>query len=117
MYNNLSDEEVRTYLQMGTLAVAIYADTNFMSYAGGVYSCARAATASDLNHGVQLIGYDASNNWIIKNSWDTTWGVDGFGYVTSNSAGNCAITAEVHRLSGWRMLGCVVMLIAALTMI
>lgn len=35
-----------------------------------------------VNHGVQIVGYNSTGNYyIIKNSWDTTWGMDGFGYV------------------------------------
>jgi C1A family cysteine protease len=55
----------------------MYADpTGFSAYTGGVYTgCPDFATSvGSLNHAVLLIGYDTSGNYIIKNSWGTSWG-------------------------------------------
>jgi hypothetical protein len=62
-----------------------------MKYSSGVYSCSRAANYNDLNHGVQVIGYDSSGNYIIKNSWGTTWGENGYGYVSSSTSKDCGV--------------------------
>jgi C1A family cysteine protease len=53
----------------------------------GVYSC-QSTNFSQLNHAVQLIGYDSKGNWLIKNQWSTSWGMDGYAYLdVQNSCG------------------------------
>jgi len=41
--------------------------------------------ADDIDHCVQLVGYDFSNAnnkyWILRNSWNTDWGQEGFMYL------------------------------------
>lgn len=102
-YNSLSNDDLKTYLQIGPLSVGIWADTGFVQYSGGIYNCPRAAKWSDINHAVLLIGYDADGNWLIKNSWGTTWGTDGYGYV-SGSSYNCGININAYRLFNERTI-------------
>ena len=55
--------------------MAVYAD--FFAYRSGVYR----HTSSDLRgyHAVCVVGYsDAENCWIVKNSWGTGWGENGW---------------------------------------
>jgi C1A family cysteine protease len=46
--------------------------------------------AKSLNHAVLAVGYDANGNWIIKNSWGTTWGNKGF--MTLAAGDTCGVT-------------------------
>ena len=40
------------------------------------------------DHAVVIVGWDDTlNAWIVKNSWGSTWGDNGFGYVDYNSFG------------------------------
>jgi KDEL-tailed cysteine endopeptidase len=80
-------------LAHGPVSVAIEADTkSFQLYKSGIYSDAGCGTT--LDHGVLAVGY-ASDYYIIKNSWDTTWGEAGyirFGRkVNDVSAGQCGV--------------------------
>ena len=65
----------------GGIAIILDA-TNFGSYAGGIMtndSCSN--DPSQLNHAVQLVGWGEENGqayWIVRNSWATVWGEDGF---------------------------------------
>lgn len=98
-YYMTSNTQLQTLLMASPLAVHINADSGFMVYSSGVYTCANTIiTTSDLNHAVELIGYDASGNWIIKNSWDTTWGEVGYATISSNGPG-CGIPQFVYQFS------------------
>lgn len=66
--------------------ISIAADASeWSSYTSGVFSTSDCSnSAYKLDHAIQLVGYneDASTPyWIVRNSWDTTWGVDGFIYL------------------------------------
>lgn len=67
--------------------------TIWSSYTSGVITAA-SDCGTAINHAVQVVGYNAENNyWIVRNSWATDWGVDGYIYV---EAGHnvCGITAD-----------------------
>ncbi|KAL5254702.1 hypothetical protein ACHWQZ_G014215 [Mnemiopsis leidyi] len=58
----------------GPIAVCINVDDSIYYYkSGSIESC----IGDNCNHLVTLVGYDA-NNLIIKNSWGTGWGLDGY---------------------------------------
>ena len=70
-------QAIMTY---GSVSVAIRATTAFQFYSGGVFD---NCVSGDVNHAVVLIGWDDSlGAWRLKNSWDTTWGEGGFGWIT-----------------------------------
>lgn len=56
----------------------VYSD--LMSYKGGVYR--RTSNESLGGHAVKIVGwgvdYDGTEYWIIANSWNTTWGENGY---------------------------------------
>lgn len=60
----------------GPLTVSVCADTAFMNYSGGVFT---GPGCSTLNHGVVLVGWnDDDSCWIVRNSWGTAWGENGY---------------------------------------
>lgn len=93
-YANLTSGSVTTFqaaLNVRTVGVGVYAST-WSLYASGVYSCKKRVSYRMLNHMVLLVGYN-STSWKIKNSWGTTWGVNG--YMTLTLTGNnCGLLLE-----------------------
>lgn len=80
-YGSLTQATLKNLVAASPLAVLIYANSAFMSYKTGIFSCTTKTTASQINHAITLIGYDANGNWLIKNSWGTGWGIGGFGWM------------------------------------
>lgn len=59
------------------------------NYKEGVFRV-DSVNPSELTHAVAIVGYNHTlEAFIIKNSWDTSWGMKGFGYVHLNT-GICA---------------------------
>ena len=68
--------------QYGPVSVMIRVDSAFNAYTGGVFNVVNTTWP---NHGVALVGWDDNMGtegvWILKNSWDTDWGEDGYMYI------------------------------------
>lgn len=70
----------------GPLIGALEALTSFQRYSQGIYQddeC-KEGSIENVNHAVTIIGYGTENGtdyWLIKNSWGTNWGIEGYGKV------------------------------------
>jgi len=77
-YKHLKIDEVKALLvQFGPLVTGINVPADFFTYKGGVYSTTLKTNQGF--HEVLLVGYDDSNKcFIVKNSWGTNWGENGY---------------------------------------
>jgi len=66
-------KEFAEALKTGPVSVAVDA-SNWHFYKEGIFSNCGFA----LNHGVLIVGVDDEGNWLVKNSWDSSWGEKGF---------------------------------------
>ncbi|CAH1416621.1 unnamed protein product [Lactuca virosa] len=79
------------------VSVAIAAGFLFQLYGSGLYS---GPCGTHLNHAVTVVGFgeeDGRKYWIVKNSWGTDWGEDGYMRIERESkdkGGKCGIAKD-----------------------
>jgi len=86
-------------IQYGPMAVGMYAsEKNFQLYSShptsdNIYTSDSCPTTPD--HAVLLVGFGETANkkyWILKNSWGTDWGLNGYFYL-ERGVNLCGITS------------------------
>jgi len=81
-YNSIAGVQVMQteIMTRGPISCGIEATAGLEVYKGGIYS--EYDPNPQINHIVSVVGWGAENNgsqfWIIRNSWGTPWGEDGF---------------------------------------
>jgi len=82
---------------VGPIAAAVSVADTFMLYTSGVMNpTISCGVPADINHAILVVGYgvDAKTGqsyWLIKNSWDTDWGENGYFRLQSSIANSCGI--------------------------
>ncbi|XP_048850332.1 digestive cysteine proteinase 1-like [Brienomyrus brachyistius] len=84
--------------KQGPVAVSIDAShRSFVFYSHGVYyEPACGNRTEDLDHAVLAVGYGVLNGdpyWLVKNSWSTYWGNDGY-ILMSMKDNNCGVATD-----------------------
>jgi hypothetical protein len=82
--NNLpSVEEIKQAIyDYGSVQVGVYVDSYFQVYTAGVFNNCSKKKSIQINHIVTLCGWDdAKGAWLLKNSWGTGWGENGFMWI------------------------------------
>lgn len=83
---------------VGPVSVGLDAlNDKFMFYGGGVYFNPECKPEK-VSHAVLAIGYGTDEKtgmdyWLIKNSYGTTWGEEGYGKVARNKDNHCGIAS------------------------
>ncbi|PHT82762.1 hypothetical protein T459_11205 [Capsicum annuum] len=74
-----SEPALLTAVARQPVSVGIAINEDFKSYQSGVYD---GNCGDQLNHAVTIIGYgtneDGAKYWLVKNSWGTSWGENGY---------------------------------------
>lgn len=83
---------------VGPIPACIYAADSFQQYSGGIYYGYDCPT-DDTNHCILIVGYGSANGhdyWLVKNSWGTSWGDEGYIKMSRNRNNNCQIASDAH---------------------
>ena len=83
------DALMQAVATVGPIAISVDASA-WSFYGGGVYS---GKCGTTIDHAVQLVGYgtDSQTNedyWLVRNSWGTSWGEDGYMRIKRYGAGD-----------------------------
>ena len=90
-FPNATINTLKSYLSRG-LAISVFMNVNnsatFENYVGGGtvlnVPCVLVNGSAPTDHAVTLVGYGTKNGtavWVVKNSWSTSWGDQGFFFV------------------------------------
>ena len=86
-------------VKYGPLPIAYMVYEDFMHYKSGIYSYTTGKRLG--GHAVLLVGYnDAEKYFSVKNSWDTTWGEQGFfriAYSQMDNSVNFGLSTIAYR--------------------
>ena len=95
-----SEAGIQFNLLSQPIAVSINVNSQaFRDVGWSIYRGPCSSSSYDLNHAVVIVGYGTENGvdyWVIKNSWGSSWGSNGFGRIQRNApgvngAGRCGI--------------------------
>ncbi|KAJ8930742.1 hypothetical protein NQ314_016427 [Rhamnusium bicolor] len=86
---------------IGPIAAGMDAsDEDFHFYFKGIYNSKTCKNSiDDLNHAVLIVGYGSENGddyWLVKNSWGTDWGEEGYFRIARNVDNNCGLASNAN---------------------
>jgi C1A family cysteine protease len=92
--NKVTPDMIKNALiNSGPLPVTFNVNNDFYSYKSGVYSSVGSSYVG--RHAVTIVGYDdAAQAFIVKNSWGTGWGENGYFRVAYNQLYGAGSTVE-----------------------
>ena len=79
----------------GPVSASVFVSDAFAAYVGGVFD---AFESGQTNHAISVVGWDDERGaWLVRNSWGSDWGEDGYVWIAygSNGIGNNAVWATV----------------------
>jgi hypothetical protein len=85
----------------GPASICISANWGWQDYVSGILNSPKCKNgAYDIDHCVQVVGFDADYStpyWIVRNSWSSTWGEHGYIRIAMGS-NMCGITNEAMQV-------------------
>ena len=83
---------------LGPVSVGVDASQGFQFYNSGVYNDPKCSS-TNLDHAVLVVGYGTDPDtkqdyWLVKNSWNTNWGEQGYIRMRRNDNNMCGIATH-----------------------
>jgi len=97
---NDGDAVAEAVANLGPISVSVDA-SSWGLYQGGIFDHCNK-TNPDINHAVQLVGYGEENGtkyWLVRNSWGTRWGEDGYIRLKRHDVEPCG--TDINPLAGF----------------
>ena len=100
-YKDIVESDVDALMEavadIGPISVAMDASLqSFHFYSRGVYNDG-GCSSRKLDHGVLAVGYGISNGkpyFLVKNSWGTGWGMDGYFMIQRDDNNLCGLATQ-----------------------
>jgi hypothetical protein len=91
----MSDNDIILLLQKGPLNIYLTATTWFMynpTTSKDIFKCnlSDSTKYQRMNHATLLVGV-GTNYWLVRNSWGTSFGLDGYIKISRDPKANCGI--------------------------
>jgi cathepsin L len=88
---------------VGPVVISMHVVSTFQFYKSGVYYDSTCnSVCSTTNHAMVAVGYGTDpvggDYWLVKNSWGTGWGEQGYIKMARNKANNCNIACRISYL-------------------
>ncbi|KAG5285285.1 hypothetical protein AALO_G00001610 [Alosa alosa] len=97
------ESALQSYVAQGPVSVAVDA-SDFQYYDSGVFYDSYCSS-SNVNHAVLVVGYGTEGGqdyWLVKNSWGTSWGEQGYIKMSRNQGNQCGIASYASfPVIGW----------------
>jgi len=89
-----SDSELEKAIAIQPVVVCV--DASKMSgYKEGIFGASTSDCSVHINHAVLAVGY-TQEYWLIKNSWGTGWGENGYIKISRNRQNSCGISGYAN---------------------
>jgi len=86
---------MQALVNKGPLAVNVQAESHWRDYHSGIFAGCSNMSNIVIDHVVQLVGYGVEvgkgEYWLVRNSWDATWGEKGYIRLIRKSQPECGM--------------------------
>ncbi|CAH1401291.1 unnamed protein product [Nezara viridula] len=82
-------------IDIGPISVGIHVNNNFFAYGGAIFDDG-SCDPNVINHAVLVVGFGSAGGqdyWIVKNSWSSLWGENGYMKIARNKGNMCGIAS------------------------